>query len=112
VKEIYFYKTTSGKEIITNFVDDLDEITRSRVRNSIRLLEKYGLELLGNQSVKKILKKPDIFELRIVGSKQVRILFVKYDINTYLIVHIFVKRTQKTPIKEMKLARKRAKEYI
>ena len=67
--QIYLYKTSSGREIIAEFIDNLDEITRGRVRNSIRVLEKHGLELLKNRSVKKITSKPDIFELRIVGEK-------------------------------------------
>ncbi|KKQ98198.1 MAG: Toxin-antitoxin system, toxin component, RelE family [Candidatus Woesebacteria bacterium GW2011_GWB1_39_12] len=112
MKQIYFYKTTSGREVIAEFIDRLDEITKSRVRNGIRILEKHGLELLKNRSVKKITTRPDIFELRIVGKKQIRILFTIYDANTYLLIHIFVKKTQKTPIEDIKLAQKRAKEYI
>jgi phage-related protein len=112
MKQIYFYKTSSGKEIITDFVDDLDETTRARVRNGIRLLENHGLDLMKNRSIKKISKKPDVFELRIVGKKQVRLLFAIYDSNTYLIVHIFIKKTQQTPKQEIKLAQKRAKEFI
>ncbi|KKQ41157.1 MAG: hypothetical protein US60_C0046G0008 [Microgenomates group bacterium GW2011_GWC1_37_8] len=69
MREIYFYKTASGREAITEFIDNLDDITTGRVRNGIRILEKHGLELLKNRSVKKITSKPDIFELRIVGEK-------------------------------------------
>ena len=112
MKQIYFYKTVSGREVIAEFIDNLDDITKGRVRNGIRVLEKHGLELLRNQSVKKIITRPDIFELRIIGEKQVRILFAVIDGSIYLIVHIFVKKTQKTPVKEIRLAQKRAKEFI
>ena len=112
VKQIYLYKTSSGREVIAEFIGRLDDITKARVRNGIRLLEKHGLELLKNQSVKKISANPDIFELRIVGKRQVRLLFAIYDKDTYLVVHIFVKKTQKTPVKEIKLAQKRVKEFV
>lgn len=112
VKQIYLYKTSSGREVITEFIDKLDGITKGRVRNGIRLLEKHGLDLLRNRSIKKISTKPDIFELRIVGKKQVRLLFAVYDKSTYLVAHIFIKKTQKTPVKEIKLARKRIREFV
>jgi len=111
-KRIYFYKTSSGREVVTKFIDKLDDITKACVRNEIRLLKNHGLELLKNRTVKKISKNPDIFELRVVGKKQIRLLFTIYDKNTYLMVHIFVKKTQKTPVKEVKVARKRVGEFI
>ena len=112
MKQIYLYKSSSGREVLTEFIDKLDNITKARVRNSIRLLEKHGLDLLKNRSIKKISKKPDIFELRIIGKRQVRLLFAIDDRNTYLVVHIFIKKTQKIPVKEIKLAQNRAKEFI
>ena len=102
--QIYLYKTSSGREIIAEFIDNLDEITRGRVRNSTRVLE--------NQSVKKVARKPDIFELRTVGEKQIRIFFALYESGVFILLHIIVKKSQKTLVKEIKLAQKRANEFI
>src|SRR3989344_4740863 len=110
--QVFLYKTSSGREIIAEFIDNLDEITRGRVRNSIRVLEKHGLELLKNQSVKKVARKPDIFELRTVGEKQIRIFFALYESGVFILLHIIVKKSQKTLVKEIKLAQKRANEFI
>ena len=112
MKQIYFYKTSSGKEVITDFIDNLDEISKGRVRNGVRLLGNHGLDLMKNRSIKKISQKPDIFESRIIGKKQVRLLFATYDKNTYLVVHVFIKKTQQTPKQDIRLAQKRVKEYI
>ena len=112
MKEIYFYKTSSGREVITEFIDGLDEITRARVRNSIRVLAEHGLELLKNRSIKKIARNPDIFELRTVGEKQVRIFFTVHESGIFLLLHIIIKKSQKTLFNEIKLAQKRAKEFI
>lgn len=68
--------------------------------------------MLESQKVKKIHSKPGVFELRIVGGIQVRLLFMLYDEKIFLITHCFVKKTQKTPQKELRLAIKRAKEFI
>ena len=110
--QIYLYKTSSGREIITEFIDSLDEITRGRVRNSIRVLEQHGLELLKNRSIKKIARNPDVFELRTVGEKQVRIFFIVHLSGIFIVLHIIIKKSQKTLLKEIKLAQKRAKEFI
>ena len=112
MKEIYLYKTASGREIIKEFIDRQNEVSKGRIRNGFRILEKHGLEISKNRSVKKIAKEPDVFELRIVGTKQIRILFSDYDRNTYLVVHIFIKKSQKTLLKEIKLAQKRINEFI
>jgi phage-related protein len=112
VNRIYLYKSSSGREVVAEFINSLDEITKGRTRNSIRILEKHGLELLKNRSVKKIARKPDIFELRMIGKKQVRVLFVTHKENIYILLHAFVKKTQKTPTKEIELAQKRAREFV
>ena len=112
MKQIYFYKTSSGKDVVSEFIDKLDNTIKVRVRNGIRLLAKHVLELLRNKSVKKILRRPDIFELRIVGKTQIRLLFMIYNKDIFLLVHIFIKKTQKTPLRDIRLAQKRVKEFI
>lgn len=109
---IYFYKSRSGNEVVIDFIDSLDEKTQVRVRNAIRFLKENGLGLLGSSWIKKMRTNPDIFELRITGETQVRFLFCKYDSKTFLVLSAFVKKTQKTPLNEIKLAAKRAKEFI
>jgi phage-related protein len=109
---IYLYKTPSNKEIIKEFIENLDDITKARVRNSLRLLKEEGLELLGTQFVKKIFKNPPLFELRVIGKKSIRLMFIKVGNNTFIILHAFVKKSQKTPEKDLKLSIKRAKEFI
>ena len=74
-------------------------------------MEKHGLELLKNQSVKKVARKPDMFELRTVGEKQVRIFFSIHESGVFILLHIIIKKSQKTLAKEIKLAQKRAKEF-
>lgn len=110
--KVYLYKTRTGKRVIEDFIDGLDKITQVRVRNTIRLLREYGLGLIRGPWVKKIHIVPSIFELRITGKRQVRLLFFKYEKSTFIVSNIFVKKTQKTPRTEIDLAVKRAKEFI
>jgi len=54
-----------------------------------------------------------LFEVRAKGKEGIgRSLFCTVKNEEIVIVHSFIKKTQKTPKKDLKLARKRAKELI
>lgn len=110
--KIYFYKTSSGKEIIIDSITSLDSQSIVKTRNAIRLFEEYGLSLINTKWIKKIFKKPGIYELRVTGSKQIRILFSEISPNNYLFTNLFVKKSKKTSIKEIETAIKRLSEFI
>lgn len=109
--EIFFYKTASDKQIILNFIDQLDPPLQAKIRNTLRLLTDYGLKLLQTKSIKKINKHPDLFELRITGSKQIRLLFCPIG-NDFLVTNIFLKKSKKTPSKHIYTAIKRTLEFL
>ena len=53
------------------------------------------------------------FELRIKDKNGVyRIFYVLFDKSTIFIPHTFIKKTQKTPTKEIQIAKKRLKRLI
>lgn len=110
--QLIFYRTSSGKDVIANFILDCENNLKNKIRTGIKIFENYGLELLRTKWLKKIYHNPDIYELRITGRKQIRFLFIQYSPQVFLIIHAFVKKTQKTPSKELKTALKRAKEFI
>lgn len=107
--KIIHYKNTSGKETIDNFIDSFSNKIIDKIRSDIRLLKEYGLTLLSTSKVKKINK--NLYELRIKTSVQIRLIFVFINPDIFLIVHGFVKKTNKTPIKEINLALGRMKEF-
>jgi len=79
------------------FLQSLDSSLLARVTRSLDLLEKYG-NLLRLPHTKKISKS--IYELRIVGANQIRILFTYYRSEIW-ILYAFVKKSQKIPKKEI-----------
>lgn len=111
-KIVYLYRTSSGKPIITHFIDKLDPLSQARIRNAIRLLTQYGFGTSAGHSIKKLSSRPPLFELRIGGSKPLRLLFITPQKDIFFIIHIFSKKTQKTPLNELRLAQKRAQEII
>ena len=86
----------------------LDEATRAKVANSISLLTDYG-PILRPPYIKKLQDK--LYELRVSGKVAVRIFYTIVD-GKYYLLHGFKKKTEKTPLKEIKTALDRMKMLI
>jgi len=89
---------------VENFLERLDPVEKARLRRYRKLLEEHGFSL-PEPYLKKISK--DLWELR-PGS--VRILFTG-EKDKIIFAHAFYKKTQKTPTKELKVAKNRVAEY-
>ncbi len=82
---------------------------RARLARRSNVIEQIGFEGLPRDSVKHLENK--LWELRITGRDGIsRAIYVTATGNRVVIVRVFVKKTQKTPTRELKLARQRAKE--
>src|SRR3989338_4261360 len=93
---ILFYRTLSGRAIIEEFIVGQDSKTQLKIRNGIRLLRDYGLDLLRTKWIKKIYKNPDMFEFRIRRGSEIRLVFCNFK-NQFVILNIFIKKKQKMP---------------
>jgi phage-related protein len=85
------------------FIGLLDKSTISKFTHASNLFEKHG-PILGMPYSKKLTK--DLYELRIRGKQEVRIIYGFINKAIYLL-HVFLKKTQKTPLKEVETADKR-----
>ena len=75
----------------------------------VELVEAVGLSNVGEPHVKHIGGR--IWEIRLKGRSGIaRALYVKARPERVVILRAFVKKTQKTPLRELRLARERAKE--
>ena len=73
------------------------------------IIEQAGLNALPRDSVKHLEGK--LWELRITGRDGIsRALYVTASGRRVVVVRVFVKKTQKTPQRELDIARQRAKE--
>ncbi len=106
--DIQFYKK-SNKNPIMDFILSLDEAIQLDILALLRKMENDPFTL-GSMS-KKIKGVKNLFELRIKGKNIIIRLFYCYKKNKIIIIlHGFIKKTQKTPVKELKTAIKRKKE--
>ena len=107
--KIKYYSTPQGRTPVKAFIDRLSYKPQARVYNTIELLEEFGTKL-GFPHAKKVTNTP-LWELRILGEKSLRIFYIAQTGKTFLLLHGFTKKTQKTPKKEIKTALERLKDY-
>lgn len=90
---------------VEDFMNSFEEESFSKIARTIALLQIFGEKLKMPHS-KKI--KDGIYELRVKGKIEIRIMYSFYHRRTYLL-HGFVKKTNKIPKKEIKTALTRFK---
>lgn len=107
--KIIFYEDDHGVSELWNAMEYLQKaasnnkdarIQHKQIALYIQLLEDYGTNL-GDNIVKHL--EEDIWELR-PGNN--RVLFFFYKDNEYVLLHMFRKRTQKTPRREIEKAKR------
>lgn len=102
--EVLFFEDSNGKEFISSFLEELSEKNRARVFREIDLLENNGPAL--KEPHTKYLKN-GIFELRTsIKESYVRIFYFYDKEKIIILTHGFMKKTKKTPVKEIKRALK------
>ena len=88
---------------IDKFLDNLEEITKSKVVEILDILELCGNEI-GMPFSKPL--SGGLFELRINGKLSVRIIYCFHD-NCAVLLNVFIKKTAKIAKKELDLAKRR-----
>lgn len=105
-----FYETVGGNSPVEKFIRSLTRETQDKFLYKKELLERLGPGLKYPHT--KLISK-GIFELRFRGKEgQIRVLFFFYRRKQIILLHGFIKKKQKTPSKEVKIALERKNEYI
>ena len=107
--KIDYYSTSSGTTPIKKFIDNLSEKYQAKVYNTFELLAEFGTRLRLPHA-KKIVNTP-LWELRVLGEKSLRFFYIAKIRKSFLLLHGFIKKQQKTPKKEIKTALSRLKDY-
>lgn len=82
---------------------------RARLVRLTELIEQIGFEALPRDSVKHL--EDRLWELRMTGRDGIsRAIYVTATGRRVVILRVFIKKTQKTPPRELEVARRRAKE--
>ncbi len=107
--EVVLYEKANGECPVEEFITSLDMKMQAKMIGLLELLEEKGNQLREPYS-----KSIDdgIFELRCkVGNNITRILYFFYYEGKIVLTNGFVKKTQKTPAEEIKLAKERRLDF-
>lgn len=108
--EVEFYTKDNGEKPAKDFILDLDVKMRAKILGLIDVLEEKGIEL--REPYSKHLED-GIFEIRgKVGTGISRVLYFFYCGKKIILTNGFVKKKQKTPRKEIELAKKHRKDFL
>lgn len=110
---IYFYKDRNGNEPVKEYLKELakkkdkdSRIKSDKINDYIEALKQYGKQL-GEPYIKHL--DGDIWELRPLRD---RILFVAWHEGGFVLLHQFMKKTQKTPAREIEQAKRELADLI
>lgn len=94
---------------VQSLLDALPVDMRARFQRIVELIQSHGLEHVREPYVKHL--EGSLWEMRMKGRDGIaRAVYVTAVGKRIVIVHVFVKKTQKTPRREIEMALKRAKE--
>ena len=111
VRTIQFYRTTTGKCPVEEFLDSLPDKHTQKVAWVFRLVER--IDVVPKQYFKKLVGTEDLREIRVqFGGSSYRFLGFFDDTSFLVPTSGFVKKQQKTPLREIELARERRTGYL
>jgi phage-related protein len=103
------WTVTTLNDIVDAEIEALPADMRARLVRLSEIIEAHGLDLLPRDTVDHLEGK--LWELRLKGKSGIsRAIYVTATGQRVVIVRVFVKKTQKTPNRELRLARERAKD--
>ena len=111
--EIIFYRDKNGKAPTWDYIAELagrtdkdSRIKSNKIDDYIQALRVYG-KRVGEPYIKRL--DGEIWEIRPLRD---RILFAAWYGDGFIILHHFVKKTQKTPAREIEQAKRNLADYI
>ena len=110
--KVFFYQDKDGNEPILEYIQELaakkdkdSRIKATKVQDYIKYLQRVGVQ--AREPYAKHLEG-EIYELRPLRD---RILYAAWDGNSFILLHHFMKKTQKTPPNEIAQAKRNLADY-
>ncbi len=107
---IDYYKDAKGNEPVKEFINSLSLSAKVKVMRLIEFLAERGV-LLKEPYTKQV--KGKIRELRVRDTQgAIRVLYFAYTGKRFILLHGFIKKTDKTPASDILIAEKRLNNYL
>ena len=103
--KVIFYTNNKGVSPVKNDLFKLTKRQQGKVQRAIQPIVEFGVGT-HIRNIKKLTGTP-LWEIRILGRDNIRILYAMVIAGSIVLLNIFVKKSQKTPRKELKIALER-----
>jgi phage-related protein len=110
-REIIFYETESGRIPVKEFLDNQSHAVFKKIVWTLQLIKEN--DFIPRSYFKKLESTDGIWEVRIRFNTNTYRIFSFWDKgNLIILTHGIIKKSQRTPVKEIKLAEKYKKDYF
>ena len=107
--QVTYYISEDGFNPVRSFINSLLELQRAKIFRIFHLIKEYGVYSVPRH-VKK-LQSTHLWEIKIVGKDNMRIIFnIPYK-STIMLLNGFIKKTKKTPMREITTAVNRLNDW-
>ena len=107
--KIIYFQSSGRSNPVREFIQSLHVNAQGKVARTLDLLSHYNIRVR-EPHAKKVVGTP-LWELRIIGGDSVRIFYVAVLLESFLLLHGFEKRSNKTPKREIDTALSRLREW-
>jgi phage-related protein len=109
---VQYYMKAGGTYPVRDFIHAIDKSAAAKFHRIFGLLEEYGIAVR-EPHVKSIHGHSKLKEIRVKAAPCIyRIIFFFAPARKAILLHGFVKKTEKTPPREIELAEQRMSDYI
>ena len=108
--KLVFFRTDAGREPVREWIEKFDETDERTIYAVIRAVRSDWNASLRKRRVKKLAEALWEIRCRISKRRTARLIFTR-DGNEMILLEGFIKKSQKTPRKNLKLAQKRKDEW-
>ncbi len=110
MREVIFYETPNGNRPVLIFLRSLTSKQRKKITWALQLVRE--MPVVSRNYFKKLVGTDDLWEVRVdFGNDTFRLLGFMEKGNLVVLTNGFAKKTEKTPLNEIKLAEQRKKDY-
>lgn len=102
---IKYFTYQSGANPVKDFINSLETKQKIKVFHILNIIIKYGIKSIP-QHIRKLTGMP-LWEIRILGKDNIRIIYFIQQKEIIMLLHGFIKKSQKTDPKDIDTALKR-----
>lgn len=106
---VYYYTSPSGDNPVSSFLDSLNIKQQTKILRIFQYIKTYGLSSVLPHTKK--LSGTPLWEIRILGRDNIRVFYAIPLEHIILVLHGFIKKSQKTPEKDLSKALTRFDEW-